>query len=137
MNTETDSIGSRMFLPNLGRGKWHWRLALLIVIAMSSAGGYAMLLGWFANTDFYGAHFFERGSIVRQYNGLRAIFIVVLAWLIYAPGAAFLRLAGGPRSLRDISALERYALGFVTGAGAWLVVLFCVGLAGGYTRGIA
>jgi hypothetical protein len=114
-----------------------FELVRLFVAAVVAAGGYALLIWWFAHTDFYGTHFFDHGHRVSLYLLMRVVFIVAVAWLIYAPGAAALVLVSGTAPLTGLTAGERYALGFFTGAGLWHLILFCVGLAGGYTHVIA
>jgi hypothetical protein len=102
-----------------------------------AVAGYSVLIGWFAWTDFYGSHFFDRGAAVALYNLMRVLFIGAIAWLVYAPGAEFLMLIASPAAVRSLRPGERYALGFFTGAGLWHVVLFGIGLVGGYIRPIA
>jgi hypothetical protein len=72
-----------------------------------------------------------------RYHLMRLLYIGWLAWLIYFPGAALMRALGGPGFLPSLPSIQRYAGGFLAGAGLWHVVLFGVGLAGGYHRGIA
>src|SRR3984893_7025266 len=43
---------------------------------------------WFGNLDFYHRYFFETGPLVAADNLARTTFVVILCWLVYAPGAA-------------------------------------------------
>src|SRR3954462_10907503 len=95
---------THMFLPTLLGSDSKGDLARFIVVGVISAGGYALLIRWFAQTDFYGTHFFDKGTIVTQYNSLRVCFIAAIAWLTYAPGAALLGLVGGERAVGKLSA---------------------------------
>ena len=113
------------------------RHARLLGTGAAAIVGYGALIGWFAWSDFYAAHFFDRGAPVVFYNLSRVLFIGAIAWLIYAPGIGVLLLAGGGAAIRSLSPGERYALGFFTGAGVWHVALFGIGLAGGDTYVVA
>jgi hypothetical protein len=95
---------------------------------------YAALLLWFERTDFYHNHFFAHGAAVQAYQAARLVFIIYLAWLIYAVGVGAMSLALGAQAGLSLAAVERFALLFVLGAGIWLVLLLATGLAGLDTR---
>jgi len=50
-------------------------------------GSFAFVVWWFDYVDYYHQHFFDSGIIVLADNLVRIIFVGLLAWLIYAPGA--------------------------------------------------
>ena len=52
---------------------------------------------WFRDFDFYHRHFFDTGAIVAAYNLLRIVFVFLLCWLVYAPGAAITALITSER----------------------------------------
>ncbi len=113
---------ARTYMPGLA--------AVLIAV------GYGWLLRWFGHTDFYNAHFFDHGTIVTTYQQARLLFAAYLAWLVYAVGFAVLKL-GDKTYPQGFSACQRYALGFLTGACVWHVVLFGIGAGGLYSKGMA
>jgi hypothetical protein len=113
------------------------RLLKPALIGTVAVGLYVALIAWFHFADFYDTHFFDSGWIVARYNLLRAVFIGVLAWLVYAPGAGLLTLIAGKAGLADLPIAERYAIGFFTGSALWHVTMFCIGLAGGDNRIVA
>src|SRR4029453_14770252 len=97
----------------------------------------ALLLYWFDSRDFYYKHFFDRGVPIRHYDGLRLLFIFCFAWLVYAPGAMGLSIVAGKRGLAQLPAWERFPLGFLTGVGAWSIVLSPLGRASLYSKPLA
>ena len=91
---------------------------------------------WFWYVDFYHRHFFDSGAIVLVDNLLRVVFVIILAWLIYAPGAGVAALLTTPKEYTRFSAVERAVLGFGIGTGLWSVALLLLGLVGLYHRGV-
>ncbi|HVA39573.1 MAG TPA: hypothetical protein VNF49_02840, partial [Candidatus Binataceae bacterium] len=108
-----------------------------LAIAAAPALVYALLLVWFREVDFYDLHFFARGGAVTEYNVMRVAYIACVAWLVYASGVALLALAHGTTVVASLTGIERYTAGFLTGAGLWHLLLFVVGLAGGYRLSVA
>lgn len=86
----------------------------------------------FNDLAFYGSQFFALGSVVTKYNIFRAIFILIFAWLIYAPGFGLLILLNSKKEILSLKAGGRHAIGFYACAGIWAALLLIVGLAGGY-----
>jgi hypothetical protein len=91
---------------------------------------------WFWHVDFYHRHFFDSGVIVLVDNLLRVVYVIILAWLVYAPGAGVAALLATPQEYTAVSAAERVVLGFGIGTGLWSVALFLLGLIGLYYRGV-
>ena len=91
---------------------------------------------WFWYVDFYHRHFFDSGAIVLVDNLFRVVFVTILAWLIYAPGAGVAALLTTAKEYTRFSVAERAVLGFGVGVGLWSVVLFLLGLVSLYHRGV-
>jgi len=91
---------------------------------------------WFNVVDFYHRHFFDHGIVVLVDNLARIGFLLVLSWLIYAPGAAVAQvlLPGAHRA--ELTPMERSVLAFGIGIGLWHVLLLIMGVAGLYYRSI-
>ena len=91
---------------------------------------------WFNVVDFYHRHFFDHGIVVLVDNLARIGFLLVLSWLIYAPGAAVAQvlLSGAHRA--GLTPAERGVLAFGIGIGLWHVLLLIMGVAGLYYRSI-
>jgi hypothetical protein len=89
---------------------------------------------WFDVVDFYDRHFFDRGIIVFADNLARSGFVFILAWLIYAPGAAVVTFFFGRSDGTRATAIERATLAFGFGVGLWHVLLLILGVAGLYYR---
>ncbi len=94
------------------------------------------VVAWFSIEDFYSRHFFDRGIIVFADNAFRIAFVMVLAWLVCAPGTVivdrFARREGGIQ----LSGMERAVLAFGTGIGLWHAVLLLLGIVGLYYRSV-
>jgi len=105
--------------------------------AAATIAAYGGLIFWFSWVDVYDRHFFDRGVLILLYNLLRIVFAGAIAWLIYAPGAAILRVISGSERAASLGPTERYVLAFLTGAGFWHALLFGIGFAGGYTKPVA
>jgi len=108
--------------------------AASFLLAGFAVCGYVYLLITFQQEAFYYQHFFDHGARVTQYLVTRLIFMSFVAWLIYAPGIGLLTIVGGRHPWKSLPLRERYALGFLVGAGLWNVTLFVVGLLGLYRR---
>jgi hypothetical protein len=108
-------------------GSWRnlaWPSTLLVAFA-------AVTL-WFNVADFYHKNFFDRGAVVLVDSLFRIVFVLVLAWTVYAPGAAVAALLF--RETRSLSPAERAVLGFAIGAALWHAVMLILGVAGLYHR---
>jgi hypothetical protein len=97
---------------------------------------YLVFLFWFQYTDVYHRHFSDSGAIVLLYNCFRTIFVFYLFWIIETPGILLLR-AIAPVELAQLDALERFAVGFLTGSGIWHIGMFGLGYLNLYTLPIA
>ena len=97
---------------------------------------FALVVYWFSSVDFYHRHFFDHGSIVLANSLARILFLFVLCWLIYAPGAALshLLLRGVDRAA--VTSPERAVMGFGIGIGLWHVFMLILGHAGLYYRSV-
>jgi hypothetical protein len=89
---------------------------------------------WFNVADFYHRNFFDRGAVVLVDNLIRIAFLLVLAWTVYAPGAAVAALL--LPETRSLPMAERGVLGFAIGAALWHVLMMILGVAGLYYRSI-
>jgi hypothetical protein len=105
---------------------------LVKVIALFCA--FVAVVLWFRYVDFYHRYFFDSGVIVLADNLMRVVFVIILAWLIYAPGAGVASLLTRPKEATRFFAAERAVLGFGIGAGLWSVALLFLGLVGLYYR---
>jgi len=94
------------------------------------------IVAWFVWVDFYNRHFFDHGAVVFADNLARIGFLFLLAWLIYAPGAAIARWLQARMSPVKLSPLERAVIGFGIGVGLWHVLMLLLGLAGLYYRSV-
>jgi hypothetical protein len=102
------------------------------LLASVIAGGiFCFLVKWFAINNVYYDHFFDHGTLVTEYGIARLGFVGVLAWIIWSVGASVLWLASrGTFKTTITSPIDRFLLGFLTGAGIWQSILFAIGLAG-------
>jgi hypothetical protein len=91
---------------------------------------------WFGNVDFYHRYFFETGPLVAADNLARTAFVVILCWLVYAPGAAAASLLMPEQTRNSLSRAEWGVLGFGIGIGLWHVVMLALGVAGLYYRSV-
>ena len=96
--------------------------------------GFIGIVAWFGAIDFYHRHFFDTGPIVAADNVVRVVFVAILSWLIYAPGAAIAALLMSPNERAALTPAERAVLGFGIGLGLWHVVMLILGLLGLYYR---
>src|SRR5580692_10652764 len=96
--------------------------------------GFIGVVAWFAGVDFYHRHFFDTGPIVAADNLVRVVFVIILSWLIYAPGAAIAALIMSSDERAALTPPERAVLGFGVGVGIWHVVMLILGLLGLYDR---
>jgi hypothetical protein len=91
---------------------------------------------WFNVVDFYHRHFFDHGIVVLVDNLARIGFLLVLSWLIYAPGAAVAQVLLPDAHCAGLTSAERSVLAFGIGIGLWHVLLLILGVAGLYYRSI-
>jgi hypothetical protein len=113
------------------------KLAFLPIAVLFAA--FIGVVLWFRQVDFYHLHFFDTGAIVSADVAMRLVFVIILAWLVYAPGAGILALLERRRSAQPAFPLwpvERALIGFGIGIGLWHVVLLILGVAGLYYRAI-
>ncbi len=96
--------------------------------------GFIGVVAWFDGVDFYHRHFFETGPIVAVDNVVRIVFVAILSWLIYAPGAAIAALVMSTDERAALTPPERAVLGFGIGLGIWHVAMLILGLLGLYYR---
>ncbi len=99
-------------------------------------GGFIGVVLWFRFVDFYHRFFFQSGAIVLADNLVRVVFVAILAWLIYAPGAGIAALLLAPGERTALTPAERSVLGFGIGVGIWHVVLLILGVLGLYYRSV-
>jgi hypothetical protein len=97
---------------------------------------FVAIVSWFDAVDFYHRYFFDHGLIVFADNLARIGFVFVLAWLIYAPGAAMANALLSPTEQTQISAAERGLLAFGIGVGLWHALLLILGVGGLYYRSV-
>jgi hypothetical protein len=99
-------------------------------------GGFIGMVLWFDWVDFYNKHFFDTGAIVFADNMVRIVFVGILSWLIYAPGAAVVALVTAPGERAALFPAERAVLGFGIGVGIWHVAMLILGVLGLYYRSV-
>jgi len=116
--------------PRAGFAKAKW-LAVAALI-----GSFVVIVLWFDRVDYYHRHFFDAGLIVVADNALRIMFVVLLSWLIYAPGAGIATLIMSPRERLALTAAERAVLGFGIGVGIWHAVMLILGVFDLYYRSV-
>jgi hypothetical protein len=97
-------------------------------------GGFIGVVLWFGLVDFYHLHFFDTGWIVAADNLVRVVFVAVLCWLIYAPGAGVTALIIPAQERAILTSGERAVVGFGIGAAVWHVAMLILGLANLYYR---
>jgi hypothetical protein len=93
-------------------------------------------LAWFFLIDPYNRHYFDAGIVVVLHNLCRFTFVLLLAWLIYAPGAGAVALIIPLFERKKISGTEQALLGVGFGSCIWLISMLLMGLAGLYYRWI-
>ena len=81
-------------------------------------GGFLAIVAWFGVVDVWHTDFFAAGPLTAVNNLARIGFILILAWLIYAPGAASRHWWCRQRR-RPLTPLERAVTGFGIGIGLW------------------
>src|SRR5580700_8670292 len=94
--------------------------------------GFIGVVAWFDGVDFYHRHFFDTGPIVAANNVVRIVFVIILSWTIYAPGAGVVALIMPTDERAVLTPPERAVLGFGIGVGIWHVVMLILGLLGLY-----
>ena len=119
-----DEFGTKP--PYFGTAQRPWAAALIL--------GFIGVVAWFDGVDFYHRHFFETGPIVAADNVVRIVFVAILSWLIYAPGAAVAALVMSTDERAALTPPERAVLGFGIGLGIWHVAMLILGLLGLYYR---
>ena len=98
--------------------------------------GFIGVVLWFDRVDFYNKHFFDTGAIVFSDNIVRIIFVGILSWLIYAPGAAVVALVTTPDEQATLFPAERAVLGFGIGVGIWHVAMLILGVLNLYYQSV-
>jgi hypothetical protein len=98
--------------------------------------GFIGVVLWFDRVDFYNKHFFDTGAIVFSDNMVRIVFVGILSWLIYAPGAAVVALVTAPDERATLFAAERAVLGFGIGVGIWHVAMLILGVLNLYYQSV-
>jgi hypothetical protein len=116
--------------PRVGLAGAEW-LAIAALL-----GGFVGIVLWFDRVDYYHRHFFDAGAIVVVDNALRVVFVGILSWLIYAPGAGIAALIMSPRERAALTPAERAVLGFGIGVGIWHVVMLILGVLNLYYRSV-
>jgi hypothetical protein len=126
-----------MKLPILGSSvdKLSGRIADLISIFLL-LGVFVAVVLWFDFVDFYHRHFFSRGVIVIADNAARTAFVLLLSWLIYAPGAGIAAMVLPMERRARVSPAEWAVLGFGIGVGLWHLGMLILGVVDLYYRGI-
>jgi len=114
--------------PRAGLGWAEW----LAVAAL--LGGFTAIVFWFGQVDYYHRHFFDAGMIVVADNALRIVFVGILSWLVYAPGAGIAALIMSARERAVLTTAERAVLGFGIGIGIWHAVMLVLGVRNLYDR---
>ena len=102
--------------------------------AAALIGGFIGVVAWFDVVDFYHRHFFDTGPIVAANNVLRVVFVVIFAWLVYAPGAGVLAVIVTPDRRATLTPAERAVVSFGIGVGIWHVAMLILGVCGLYYR---
>jgi hypothetical protein len=74
---------------------------------------------WFDTVDFYHRHFFDRGFLVFADNLARVGFLLILTWLIYAPGAALASRLLRRSEQVQLTLAERWGSGSGSGFGTF------------------
>ena len=98
---------------------------------------FGTVIYWFWVVDFYHQHFFDRGVVVIAENAARISYVLILSWLIYAPGAGAAMILVQSTYRRDLTSGEWAVFCFSIGVGLWHVVMFVLGLFNLYYRGVA
>ena len=86
------------------------RTELLIIAALIISFTGTIL--WFDWIDFYHQHFFETGVLVIVDNIARILFVAILSWLIYVPGAGIATLIMSSSEKAKLTLAERAVVGF-------------------------
>jgi hypothetical protein len=107
----------------------------LLAVAVLFAGFIGVVL-WFDGIDFYHRHFFDTGVIAFANNAVRIVFVGILSWLLYAPGAAVVALVTTPGERAALFPAERAVLGFGIGVGIWHVAMLILGVLGLYYQAV-
>lgn len=108
-----------------------------IIAAGALIASFVAVTVWFDVVDQYHRHFFDAGSIVLANNVARIVFALLLAWLVYAPGAGVLALLAPPGEPAKSTPPERAVLCFGIGIGLWHVAMLILGILSLYYRSIA
>jgi hypothetical protein len=99
-------------------------------------GGFVGVVLWFDAIDFYHRHFFDVGRIAAANNAVRVVFVGILSWLIYAPGAGVAALIMSPIERAALSPAERAVFSFGIGVGIWHVAMLILGVLGLYYQSV-
>src|SRR5580698_1689990 len=91
-------------------------------------GSFAFVVWWFDYVDYYHKHFFDTGIIVPADHLVQIVFVGLLSWLIYAPGAWIVTLLSQANERAELSRAERAVFGFGIGVGIWHIVMLIIGV---------
>jgi hypothetical protein len=108
--------------------------AAQVLLAVTLVGAFIGVVVWFDVVDFYHRHFFDSGPLVVLDNLARVLFVGILAWLIYVPGAAVAALIMPASARVALTPAERGVLGFGIGVGIWHVAMLILGIFNLYYR---
>jgi len=99
-------------------------------------GSFAFVVWWFDYVDYYHKHFFDTGIIVPADHLVQIVFVGLLSWLIYAPGAWIVTLLSQANERAELSRAERAVFGFGIGVGIWHIVMLIIGVLNLYYRNV-
>lgn len=94
------------------------------------------MVAWFDIVDVYHQHFFQTGPITLAYNAFRSLFALFILWILYSTGYLAMRLCVGSNSLKQFSTLDRFILGFGSGAAIWHIGMYALGEAHLYYQAV-
>lgn len=116
-------------------GKLNSRIVDLMPVFLLFGVVFSLVL-WFDFVDFYNRHFFDRGALVVANNLARTAFVLLLSWLIYAPGAGIAAMLLPIAQRASLTSAEWAVLGFGIGVGLWHIAMLVLGLLNLYYRSV-